>query len=105
MLTREGVDGGVIAACDVLGVESWVDLVEGRCLELLRAYRTTLKEDRALLDAATAEGRLDAATAIAYRASKKGGALGAGRRGQGAPRGGGSRAPDGVKNTPCVRYY
>jgi hypothetical protein len=71
MLTREGVDGGVIAACDVLGVEIWVDLVEGRCLELLRAYRTTLKEDRALLDAATAEGRLDAATAIAYRASKK----------------------------------
>ena len=71
VLTREGVDGGVIAACDVLGVESWVDLVEGRCLELLRAYRTTLKEDRALLDAATAEGRLDAATAIAYRASKK----------------------------------
>jgi hypothetical protein len=71
VLTREGVDGGVVAACDVLGVARWEDLVEGRCLELLRAYRTTLKEDRALYDAATAEGRSDAATAIAYRASKK----------------------------------
>lgn len=70
VITREGIDGGVVAAAEALGLDGWEALVEGRCRELLREFPTTLKEDRAAL----AEGRVsgeDEATAVRYRMSKK----------------------------------
>ena len=70
VITREGIDGGVVAAAEALGLDGWEALVEGRCCERLREFPTTLKEDRAAL----AEGRVsgeDEATAVRYRMSKK----------------------------------
>jgi hypothetical protein len=69
VLTREGIDPEIIRAAESLGMEDWRPLVEGRCLELLRLYDSTLKEDRMLL----ASGDLsdDEIVSVAYRASKK----------------------------------
>ena len=51
VITREGIDGGVVAAAEALGLDGWEALVEGRCRERLREFPTTLKEDRAALAA------------------------------------------------------
>ena len=49
VLTRAGeVDAGVVRVAEALGV-AWMDLVEARCRERMRAFETTLKEDRAKL--------------------------------------------------------
>ena len=69
MLTREGIDPEIIEVARLLGVPDWRPLVEGRCLELLRAFPTTLKEDRALLDGGGLTD--DEAVAVRYRMSKK----------------------------------
>jgi len=68
-LTREGIDPAILEAARVLGVADWRPLVEGRCLELLRAFPTTLKEDRAALDGGGLTD--DEAVAVRYRMSKK----------------------------------
>lgn len=68
-LTREGIDPAILEAARVLGVPDWRPLVEGRCLELLRAFPTTLKEDRAALDGGGLTD--DEAVAVRYRMSKK----------------------------------
>ena len=68
-LTREGIDPAILEAARVLGVTDWRPLVEGRCLELLRAFPTTLKEDRAALDGGGLTD--DEAVAVRYRMSKK----------------------------------
>ena len=68
-LTREGIDPAILDAARVLGVADWRPLVEGRCLELLRAFPTTLKEDRAALDGGGLTD--DEAVAVRYRMSKK----------------------------------
>jgi hypothetical protein len=69
MLTREGIDPEILEVARLLGVSDWRPLVEGRCLELLRAFPTTLKEDRALLDGGGLTD--DEAVAVRYRMSKK----------------------------------
>ena len=69
MLTREGIDPEILEVARLLGVSDWRHLVEGRCLELLRAFPTTLKEDRALLDGGGLTD--DEAVAVRYRMSKK----------------------------------
>jgi hypothetical protein len=69
MLTREGIDPEILEVARLLGVPDWRPLVEGRCLELLRAFPTTLKEDRALLDGGGLTD--DEAVAVRYRMSKK----------------------------------
>lgn len=69
MLTREGIDPAIIEAARSAGVSDWLPLVEGRCLELLRAFPTTLKEDRASLDGGGLTD--DEAVAVRYRMSKK----------------------------------
>ena len=69
MLTREGIDPEILEVARLLGVSDWRPLVEGRCLELLRAFPTTLKEDRALLDGGGLTD--DEAIAVRYRMSKK----------------------------------
>ena len=68
-LTREGIDPAILEAARVAGVPDWRPLVEGRCLELLRAFPTTLKEDRAALDGGGLTD--DEAVAVRYRMSKK----------------------------------
>ena len=65
MLTREGIDPEILEVARLLGVSDWRPLVEGRCLELLRAFPTTLKEDRALLDGGGLTD--DEAVAVRYR--------------------------------------
>jgi hypothetical protein len=56
-LTREGIDPAILEAARVAGVPDWRPLVEGRCLELLRAFPTTLKEDRAAFSTSGASDR------------------------------------------------
>ena len=68
-LTREGIDPAILEAARLAGVPDWRPLVEGRCLELLRAFPTTLKEDRAALDGGSLTD--DEAVAVRYRMSKK----------------------------------
>jgi hypothetical protein len=68
-LTLEGIDPAILEAARVAGVPDWRPLVEGRCLELLRAFPTTLKEDRAALDGGGLTD--DEAVAVRYRMSKK----------------------------------
>ena len=68
-LTREGIDPAILEAARLAGVPDWRPLVEGRCLELLRAFPTTLKEDRAALDGGGLTD--DEAVAVRYRMSKK----------------------------------
>ena len=68
-LTREGIDPAILEAARAAGVPDWRPLVEGRCLELLRAFPTTLKEDRAALDGGGLTD--DEAVAVRYRMSKK----------------------------------
>ena len=69
MLTREGIDPAIIETAQFFGVSDWRPLVEGRCLELLRAFPTTLKEDRAALDGGGLTD--DETVAVRYRMSKK----------------------------------
>jgi len=82
VLTRAGeVDAGVVRVAEALGV-AWMDLVEARCRERMRAFETTLKEDRAKLAeceggdeagalADEAGALADEAVAVRFRMSKK----------------------------------
>jgi len=75
VLTRAGeVDAGVVRVAEALGV-AWMDLVEARCRERMRAFETTLKEDRAKLaecEGGDEAGALaDEAVAVRFRMSKK----------------------------------
>ena len=51
VITREGIDEGMMRACGAMGFDqdAFNALLEGRCRELLRLYPTKLKEDRGAL--------------------------------------------------------
>lgn len=72
VITREGIDEGVMRAVTALGLDgtdAFNALLEGRCKELLREYPTKLKEDRGLLMSGTlSENEF---TSTLYKMSKK----------------------------------
>ena len=68
-LTRTGIDPAILKCCSTLGVEDWLVVVSEKCLEMLRACPTTLKEDRVLLSTESISD--DERTSILYRISKK----------------------------------
>ena len=72
VITREGIDEGVmraVAALGLDGMDAFNALLEGRCKELLREYPTKLKEDRGLLMSGTlSENEF---TSTLYKMSKK----------------------------------
>uniref|UniRef100_A0A7S0IFG5 SET domain-containing protein n=1 Tax=Micromonas pusilla TaxID=38833 RepID=A0A7S0IFG5_MICPS len=71
VITREGIDEGMMRACGAMGFDQDVfnALLEGRCRELLRSYPTKLKEDRELLMSGTLTE--NEATSTLYKMSKK----------------------------------
>ena len=71
VITREGIDEGMMRACGAMGFDqdAFNALLEGRCRELLRLYPTKLKEDRgALMSGTLTENE---ATSTLYKMSKK----------------------------------
>jgi hypothetical protein len=72
VITREGIDEGVMRAVTALGLDgtgAFNALLEGRCKELLREYPTKLKEDRGLLNSGTLNE--NEFTSTLYKMSKK----------------------------------
>ena len=90
VITREGIDEGVMRAAAALGLDgtdAFNALLEGRCKELLREYPTKLKEDRGLLMSGTlSENEF---TSHAVQDEQEGGAVGSPRGGGGETEGGG----------------
>ena len=70
-LTRSGIDQSILDACQQLGINDWRPVVEHRCLHMLRAFPTTLKEDRQMLNSDDEKLSDDNRTAVSYRVSKK----------------------------------
>ena len=90
VITREGIDEGVMRAVAALGLDgtdAFNALLEGRCKELLREYPTKLKEDRGLLHERDAERKR--VHVYAVQDEQEGGAVGSPRGGGGETEGGG----------------